>query len=300
MIVPGPEARVLPMILTRDDALAAAREAVAAASAVCRAVASRRVAIRTLAKDDQSPVTVADFASQAVATRVLGRRLGALTLVAEEEGEVLRTARPAYQQAVVEAVRVAWADATLDDVLGALAPLRDPGAHGFWTLDPVDGTKGFLRGQQYCVSLAWILDGAPVVGVLGCPNLPRDPRQPVDRADPVGSSYFATRGGGAQAATGTAGDAPGERIHVAAREGALVLAAPLEEGHADREGDGTHWPPPWAPWCPPCASTASASTRWWRAGRRTSTCVCPGTRATCSASGTTPRGRWWRRRPGPA
>ena len=30
----------------------------------------------------------------------------------------------------------------------------------FWTLDPIDGTKGFLRGEQYAVALALIVDGA--------------------------------------------------------------------------------------------------------------------------------------------
>jgi len=43
---------------------------------------------------------------------------------------------------------------------------------GFWTLDPIDGTSGFLRGGQYAVCLALIVDGTVKVGVLGCPNLP--------------------------------------------------------------------------------------------------------------------------------
>ena len=42
---------------------------------------------------------------------------------------------------------------------------------GFWTLDPIDGTLGFLRGGQYAVCLALIVDGKVKVGVLGCPNL---------------------------------------------------------------------------------------------------------------------------------
>jgi 3'(2'), 5'-bisphosphate nucleotidase len=48
-------------------------------------------------------------------------------------------------------------------------------------LDPIDGTKGFLRGGQYAVCLALIVDGKVKVGVLGCPNLPtvfNDPSSP--------------------------------------------------------------------------------------------------------------------------
>jgi 3'-phosphoadenosine 5'-phosphosulfate (PAPS) 3'-phosphatase len=46
---------------------------------------------------------------------------------------------------------------------------------GMWALDPVDGTKGFLRGGQFAVCLALIVDSKVVVGVIGCPNLLADP-----------------------------------------------------------------------------------------------------------------------------
>src|SRR5690606_27076032 len=52
---------------------------------------------------------------------------------------------------------------------GGAAP--DPQGR-FWTLDPIDGTKGFLRGEQYAIALALIEQGRVVLGVLGCPNLP--------------------------------------------------------------------------------------------------------------------------------
>ncbi|XP_042478752.1 PAP-specific phosphatase HAL2-like isoform X2 [Macadamia integrifolia] len=41
-----------------------------------------------------------------------------------------------------------------------------------WVLDPVDGTLGFVRGDQYAVALALIEDGEVALGVLGCPNYP--------------------------------------------------------------------------------------------------------------------------------
>jgi len=41
-----------------------------------------------------------------------------------------------------------------------------------WTLDPIDGTKGFLRGGQYAVCLALLVDAHVELGVIGCPNLP--------------------------------------------------------------------------------------------------------------------------------
>ncbi|KAL8986662.1 MAG: hypothetical protein Q9177_004063, partial [Variospora cf. flavescens] len=61
-------------------------------------------------------------------------------------------------------------------MLGAIdAGSSGGGSKGrIWALDPVDGTKGFLRGGQYAVCLALIVDGDVKVGVLGCPNLPVD------------------------------------------------------------------------------------------------------------------------------
>lgn len=62
-------------------------------------------------------------------------------------------------------------------------------------MDPIDGTKGFLRGEQYAVCLALIVDARVQLGVMGCPNLP------VDAANPAGERgclFVAVRGQGAQ------------------------------------------------------------------------------------------------------
>jgi len=69
------------------------------------------------------------------------------------------------------------------------------GASGrMWTLDPIDGTKGFLRGDQYAVALAQIEQGEVVLGVLGCPNMPHDAARP---AGDRGCLFVALRGQGA-------------------------------------------------------------------------------------------------------
>lgn len=69
------------------------------------------------------------------------------------------------------------------------------GAKGrHWALDPIDGTKGFLRGGQYAVCLALIVDGIVQVGVIGCPNLPLNHQQPEGER---GALFIAVRGQGA-------------------------------------------------------------------------------------------------------
>lgn len=32
-----------------------------------------------------------------------------------------------------------------------------------WVLDPIDGTKGFIRGQHFCIALALLENGKPVL-----------------------------------------------------------------------------------------------------------------------------------------
>jgi 3'(2'), 5'-bisphosphate nucleotidase len=62
-------------------------------------------------------------------------------------------------------------DATPEKVCGWIDRGAAQSAERFWTLDPIDGTKGFLRGDQYAVALALVYDGRVQVGALGCPNL---------------------------------------------------------------------------------------------------------------------------------
>lgn len=53
----------------------------------------------------------------------------------------------------------------------------DGGTKSYWTVDPIDGTKGFIRGDQYCVCIAMVDSGTgkPVMSALACPNLPLNP-----------------------------------------------------------------------------------------------------------------------------
>lgn len=178
----------------------AAREAVTAAAAVCRAVQARLDDLRAITKDDQSPVTIADFASQAVVAHVLRQHLGgALVLVGEEGSQYLREPEHrAHLHATLEAARFVWPEADEASLLEAIdlgdgEPTED---HCYWTLDPIDGTKGFLRGQQYAVALARLDHGVPAVGAMACPNLPIDHGASLEAIDPAGSVYLSVLGEG--------------------------------------------------------------------------------------------------------
>ena len=194
----------------RSGELRAAIDAVRAACRVCRAVQERMVGA-ALEKRDKSPVTVADFASQAIVCRSLALELPADPIVAEEASDELRRESNARLcDAVVEHVRAEiGAPASGEDVLGWIDRGGADAKDGrYWSLDPIDGTKGFLRRAQYAVALALIEDGEVVLGVLGCPNLS-------DADGGRGALFAATRGGPARAfALSGAREAGGTRVQV--------------------------------------------------------------------------------------
>ncbi|TCD64798.1 hypothetical protein EIP91_003610 [Steccherinum ochraceum] len=197
----------------KQVAIAAVRRACILTSSVF----NNLVKNETLTKEDASPVTVGDFAAQAVVNTILGRAFPNDPIVGEEDAADLRgDAATALRTRIVE-----LANATLTAKLEAgekeewglgpsgqqtteqLLNIIDKGKHEgkaerMWTLDPIDGTKGFLRGEQYAVCLSLIVktEGRTRVqlGVIGCPNLPSDLSNP---SSPRGGIFVAVRGEGA-------------------------------------------------------------------------------------------------------
>lgn len=174
-------------------------------------------------KEDRSPVTVADFGVQAVVHACLRAAFPGDAIVAEEDsGELLRAGNEALVQAVLAHVARIRPGLSQTDVLR----LIDHGDHAggatgrFWSLDPVDGTKGFLRGDQYAVALALIEDGRPVLGVLGCPRLDG------------GSIFAAAVGRGAFRLSGEGREA--RRVAVSKRRAPTeaVFCESFESGHS--------------------------------------------------------------------
>lgn len=219
-----------------DAVLPVARKAVSLASSVTRAVQKDLERVRALLKDDKSPVTVADLASQAIVAQVLHTELGAIPLVAEEDAEALKT-NAALAEEVAAAVLAFWPGATPEAVIEAIERGRGESARAFFTLDPIDGTKGFLRGEQYAVSLAMIFEGQVVLGVLGCPNLSADFSRSFNDGDPLGVAYFATRGGGlfeSSLADPLATPVPKTRAP-RSPEDAVRLAESVESGHTKHD-----------------------------------------------------------------
>lgn len=171
-------------------------EAVLKACRLCQTVRDSLVSAETMAKKDKSPVTVADFGSQAVISVDLLNEFPDDSIAAEEDAAGLRTpAGAAVAAKVTHHVNAIIPGLTETEILASID--RGTGEGGpsgrSWVLDPIDGTKGFLRGEQYAVALALMEEGEIVLGVLGCPNLPDEVPHPEATR---GSVFIALKGQG--------------------------------------------------------------------------------------------------------
>ncbi|HEX5509609.1 MAG TPA: inositol monophosphatase family protein, partial [Pseudolabrys sp.] len=110
---------------------------VAQASAVVLSNPADAVARRT--KADQSPVSAADEASEAVILEGCARAAANVPVVSEER--ISRSAPPLLR-------------------------------HSFILADPLDGTREFLQGRdEFTVNLAIVSGGIPIAGIVAAPAL---------------------------------------------------------------------------------------------------------------------------------
>lgn len=210
-----------------DPALAASIDAVTRA---CDLLLDLGSSCRAHAKPDDTPVTVADLACQVLVTQALRQSLGDDVVVIGEEDDAVCIADAATSEAVVEAVARHGGDGATavealarrvcvdDESLDALDMRRDaaestrrrggkspvgsvPARPRYFVLDPIDGTKAFIRGvddpasPQCAVGLARVdpANGAPDLGVLGLPFWRGPPLAP---GDGVGVVVAASAGKG--------------------------------------------------------------------------------------------------------
>ena len=204
-------------------------QAVMQAMRLCEHVQAEMVSTDAIQKQDRSPVTVADFGSQALICKTLGDAFPEGVIVAEESAEALKEndsllervttyANQFSEEPTVSGENVCeWIDRGTGEV----------GPH-FWTLDPIDGTKGFLRNDQYAIALAHIVEGVVQLGVLGCPNLPYRLK---DGTTERGCLFVAARGEGTHLYTKTGNRIA--RIHVS--ETTHRFAESVESTHGDSD-----------------------------------------------------------------
>jgi len=101
-------------------------------------MAINRRAMTIEGKADGSPVTEADFAADRIIGEGLAQLIGDIPALSEERAR----------------------------------PVRLPYRGSFFLIDPLDGTKEFVAGQnEFTVNLALVTGGTPLLGIIGAPAL---------------------------------------------------------------------------------------------------------------------------------
>merc|ERR1711939_376554 len=212
----------------------------------------------TLNKSDASPVTIGDFGAQALIISALQANFPNDEIVAEEEAKDLRENSQLRDLVYGLTQEAKLSDATAEQTLGGpiasadkMLDIIDKGdskggnSGRIWAIAPIDGTEGFLRGGQYAVCLALMVDGDVKVGVLGCPNLPVDDSTPLTEdigaaatdTEGKGVLFSAVQGEGATSQALTRGAVTkGQPIHVSkiSQVSEAVMCESVEPGHSSK------------------------------------------------------------------
>ncbi len=200
--------------------------AVTAAAKLCEQV--RADIPQAIKKKDQSPVTVADFGAQAIICQALAAAFPEDPVVGEEDAKELRQPEMAETLTkVTHYVQALSPDATPEDVTRWIDHGNGQVSSRYWTLDPIDGTKGFLRQDQYAVALALVENGEVKVGVLACPAMPLD-------GGKTGALYVAVRGEGATMVPLSGGEPQQLQVVTADDVANFRLVESVEAAHGDQ------------------------------------------------------------------
>ncbi len=170
---------------------ATARQAARMAARLCMAVRGEMLnSAEKMEKAGKEPVTIADYGSQALILRAIADAFPNDGVVAEERGEEFtRLATNSQREAVLRYVSdIAGEPAQVEDIRRWLDHGRGLNTQRIWVVDPIDGTKGFLRGDQFAIAIGLLIDGEPVVGALACPLMAADPANSSDRPGAIATA----------------------------------------------------------------------------------------------------------------
>ncbi|CAK7216683.1 hypothetical protein SBRCBS47491_002911 [Sporothrix bragantina] len=168
-------------------------------------------------ENNLGPVTIGDFAIQALLTSSLHSAFPDDLFVGEEDASALRSdpvlcerVWTTLQRTVGTSSSGCVLPASPSDMCDSIDRCQNaPGTDRVWVFDPIDGTKTFLRREMYAINVALLVDGQQTISVVACPLLSPDPVEDDqnekdavitnDSIDPTGrgSLLFAVKGHGA-------------------------------------------------------------------------------------------------------
>ena len=201
------------------------------ASALCQRIRMDLVGGESILKSDRSPVSIADYGSQAIICKLIRERFPNDTIVAEEDSKELR--RPDHSKILEQVTMYVNAfvpTSSSKEVCSWIDFSSDAITDRFWALDPIDGTKGFLRGDQYAIALALIENGVVTLGILACPNLYVDIDHPFGEK---GCLFVALKGKGSIQMDSHGGSQRAISVSKVKNPSEATITESVEADHAD-------------------------------------------------------------------
>jgi len=153
-------------------------------------------------------------------TEVVRLRNGELTVEMKPGDEPVTAADRRANELIVAGLAASFpTDPIVSEELPSTEAMLD--VPRLWLVDPIDGTKDFIRGGDgFAVMIGLVLDGVPVLGVVHQPTLDR--------------TFFATPDGGAHVVIGDTIERLGVSTVALAAEARLVASASHRSADIDR------------------------------------------------------------------
>ncbi|MFX0149082.1 MAG: inositol monophosphatase family protein [Candidatus Hodarchaeota archaeon] len=126
----------------------------------------RNEGFESFQKDDNTPVTLADYASQLFIINELKEKFPKDQIIAEEKFNTY------LNKNTQDAIRKCYESLGLDFIEDVKEILNYRGSLSSrqWTIDPIDGTKGFQENLTYAVGIGFMLKSELCAAVIGVPS----------------------------------------------------------------------------------------------------------------------------------
>lgn len=121
--------------------------------------------IESYTKENQTPVTVADCATQIYLIDQIRKYFPEDEIIAEEDNASL-------DENMIDQISAAFKilNIEIDGSYENLIQFRGKPSINQWTIDPIDGTEGFRRGLAYAIGIGLLINHIPSFCAIAVPN----------------------------------------------------------------------------------------------------------------------------------
>ena len=126
----------------------------------------RQVGFQSYQKEDDSPVTIADYATQIFIINKIMEQFPSDQIIAEEDDNSFlnHDARKSISSCY-ETLNIGE---NID--IGKSLMKKDKYSERQWTVDPIDGTKGYQKGLSYAIGIGFMIKSNPKICTISVPN----------------------------------------------------------------------------------------------------------------------------------